>query len=85
MVVSCRRLCGRAQGECVRLRVGPLELSTHLNETGNTTVVVANMAGSLLAHSFSLRPQPHIERQQEGDLSSIYQYDASCVQVAPNP
>jgi hypothetical protein len=56
----------------------------HKHIPGNPTVVVNNMAGSLLAHSFSLRLEPHIEHQQEGDLSSIYQYDPPCVQVAPN-
>ena len=56
----------------------------HKHIPGNPTVVVDNMAGSLLGHAFSLRPEPHIEHQQEGDLSSILSIRSPCVQVAPN-
>ena len=53
----------------------------HKHIPGNPTVVVGNMAGSLLALVFP--PEPHIEHHRKGTCRRLYHYDPPCVQVAP--
>lgn len=55
----------------------------HKHIPGNPTVVVDNMAGSLLRTRFPFDRNRTSKTQQKGTCRRFYQYDPPCVQIAP--